>query len=78
MTSVNIREFSHNMSKYMKKVKNGEHIVLKERNIPVADIFPHNENIERPGWKREVKRIRLKNGGSLSDAVMKDRLEQRL
>ena len=48
MISVNIRELTHNFSKYLKEVKDGESITIMERNTPVADIIPHNENISRP------------------------------
>ena len=50
MVTVNIRELVHHFSKYLKEIKEGEKIVVLERNVPVADIVPHNENIALPGW----------------------------
>ncbi len=40
MTAVNIREFNHNMAKYLKEVKAGERVLLMERNVPIAEITP--------------------------------------
>ncbi len=75
MTSVNIREFSHNLSKYLREVKAGKKVVLMERNVPVADIMPHNENVSRPGWKRKINKIDLK-GESMAETIVKNRREE--
>ena len=76
MVSINIRELTHNFSTYLKKVKVGERIVIMERNKPIADLIPHNENITQPGWKREIKPIKIK-GESLSKTVIRLREEER-
>ncbi len=75
MVSINIREMMHHFSKYLKAVKAGERIVLMERNVPVADIIPHNENIARPGWKREIKKVEIQ-GEPLSQTIVRNRREQ--
>lgn len=75
MVSVNIRDLMHHFSKYLKFVKAGERIVLMERNTPVADIIPHNENVARPGWKREIKKVVIR-GEPLSETIVKNRREQ--
>ena len=75
MVSVNIRDLTHHFSRYLKVVKAGERIVLMERNVPVADIIPHNENLARPGWKREIKKVEIE-GESLSQTIVKNRREQ--
>ena len=76
MVYVNIQDLIHNFSKYLKKVKSGERIIIMERNYPVADLIPHNENVNQPGWKRPIKRIKIK-GGSASETVVKNRREER-
>lgn len=76
MISVNIRELTHNFSKYLKEVKDGESITIMERNTPVADIIPHNKNISRPGWKKRVKKIPVE-GESFSETTRKSRSEER-
>jgi len=76
MVSVNIRELTHNFSSYLKRVKNGTRIVVMERNTPIADIIPHNENVVPPGWKRPIQKIAIK-GVCVSDMVVKSRRAER-
>lgn len=76
MLKVSIRELTHNFSKYLKTIKAGEHLVILERNRPVAELIPHNENLTQPGWKRKVERISLK-GQPLSKLIQKERKESR-
>jgi len=76
MISVNIRELTHNFAKYLKEVKHGGRITIMERNVPVADIIPHNENISPPGWKRKINKIKIE-GESLSKTTRKNRTEER-
>ena len=49
--------------------------MLMERNVPVADIIPHNENIARPGWKRKIKKIEIQ-GEPLSQTIIRNRKDQ--
>ena len=60
MTTVGIREFSYNMSKYLKKIKAGERIVITNRNIPVADIVPLREYKLSPVGKSLLGPVKLK------------------
>ncbi len=76
MKSINIRELTHHFSSYLKIVKKGERITVMERNKPVADIIPHNENVLQPSWKRPIQRIHIK-GESLSKTVVKMREEEK-
>ncbi len=58
MKSVSIRELSHHLSPLLKEVKLGERLIILERNIPIAELVPHRENITKPGWNRPIKRVR--------------------
>lgn len=40
---VGIREIRNRLSRYLKRVKQGETIVITDRNIPVAKIIPLKE-----------------------------------
>jgi len=40
MQTVNIAELKNNLSAYLKKVKNGEELIVKDRNRPVARLAP--------------------------------------
>ena len=76
MTQVTIRQLTHSFSRYLKAVKRGERIVILNRRVPVADLIPHNENLAEPGWKRPIKKIKLK-GESFAETVSKMRDEER-
>ena len=76
MISANIRELTHNFSKYLKEVKAGGRITVLERNKPVADIVPHNENISAPGWKRKINKLKLK-GEPFPETIVKNRREEK-
>ncbi len=75
MKSVNIRELTHHFSSYLRVVKKGEKIVVLERNLPVADLIPHNENVGQPGWKRPILKIKVK-GLSFSETISKMREDE--
>jgi len=40
MSSVNIGSLKNQLSAYLRRVKNGEEIVIQDRNVPVARIVP--------------------------------------
>ncbi len=40
MLKLNIHEAKTHLSKYLKRLANGEHILLCKRNVPVAEICP--------------------------------------
>jgi len=75
MVSINIRELNHNLAHYLKKVKSGERIIILERNVPIAEVVPHNVNTA-PGWKREIQKISLP-GEPLSETIVKNRREEK-
>ncbi len=76
MKAVNIRELTHHFSSYLRVVKRGGRIVVMDRSSPVADIVPHNENVQKPAWKRPIQKIRVK-GETLSQTTVRLRAEER-
>jgi antitoxin (DNA-binding transcriptional repressor) of toxin-antitoxin stability system len=76
MAAVNIREFMHHHTKYLKEVKSGGHITIMERNTPIADLVPHNENVSAPAWRRPIEKIKLK-GETFSTTIVKNRSVER-
>ena len=60
MVKVNVRDLMHHFTDYMDQIKKGQRIVVLYRRIPIADIIPHNENIENPAWKRSLEKIHVK------------------
>ncbi len=51
MRTVNIGELKNQLSGYLQYVKNGEEIVVRDRNVPVARILPFRQDA---GWEREA------------------------
>ena len=76
MIKVGIRDFTHNISKYLNEIESGENIILLKRNKPIANISPHNEGNTHPGWKREIKKIKVE-GLSLTNELLKARKSER-
>lgn len=76
MIKINMREFSHNIAKYIDRADKGEKIVLIKRGKPVVDITPHNEDPRKPGWKRKIDKIAVK-GETFAETVTKLRDEER-
>jgi len=88
METVGIRELKENLSKYLRSVKSGQRIIVKDRKREVAIIVPFGtetdeekvlELIQRglvhwSGTKPMGMRSRIKSRGrSVSEAVLKDR-----
>ncbi|MBN1962486.1 MAG: hypothetical protein JW841_16245 [Deltaproteobacteria bacterium] len=70
MQTIGVRELLHNFSKHMKIVKAGHSLTILERNVAIADIVPHNKNVSHPGWRRDIKRRKIK-GENFSESVIK-------
>ncbi len=75
-TTVSVREFSHHMSKYLRKLKPGERIVVTDHNVPVADVIPHQGAQIVPSWKKPFTPIKIK-GEPLSVTIVKERQKAR-
>jgi len=55
--SVGIRELRHDLSRYLRRVKGGERLVVTDRNRPVAMLTPLPED-EDP-WERMIAEGKL-------------------
>lgn len=76
MVAINIRELTHNFSSCLKKVKAGERIIIMERNVPIAEIIPHNPHVIEPAWKSPAKRLKVP-GVNFAQEVIKERRQSR-
>jgi prevent-host-death family protein len=76
MKAVSIRELTHHFANYLKAVNKGERIVILERNLPVAEMVPHNSNLLEPAWKRPIQKISVK-GETFSETTSRLRAEER-
>ncbi len=50
MQTVKIGDLKNQLSAYLQCVRNGEEIVVRDRDVPVARILPFRQG---PGWERE-------------------------
>jgi prevent-host-death family protein len=88
MERIGIRELKENMSRYMKKVRTGEKIIVTDRNNEIAIILPLGKNageeklyqfIQRGmaswsgGMPDGMPRRIISKGKSVSSAVIEDR-----
>ena len=43
MRSVNVAELKNRLSAYLNEVRNGEEILIRDRNLPIARLVPINQ-----------------------------------
>ena len=88
METIGIRELKENLSRYMKRVKSGERIIVTDRKKKIAVIMPLEKKTKEEeiyqliqrgmacwsGGKPEGMPTRIvSRGNSVSDAVIEDR-----
>ena len=88
METIGIRELKDNLSRYMKRVKSGEKIIVTDRKKEIAIILPLKKKAKEEkiyqliqrgvanwsGSKPEGMPVRIiSRGKSVSDAVIEDR-----
>lgn len=56
------------------RVESGERVLVTRHGRPIAEIIPYEETLLPCGWKRNVKKIKIK-GESISNTVIKERRE---
>lgn len=60
MEYVQFTDFRNHSKDYFDKIEEKESYIIVRRRKPVARMLPFEE--PNPGWKRSVKRIKLKAG----------------
>ena len=88
METVGVRELKENLSRYLRKVKSGEAIVVTERKKKVAVILPSERETEEERILQSIQRgivywsggkpkgipsRVISKGKSVSDAIIEDR-----
>ena len=73
MRTVNIAELKNRLSAYLNQVKDGEEIVVRDRNVPIARIVPlRSEDCHADRLKLAAQgRLRLGTGEPLGDSFWK-------
>jgi prevent-host-death family protein len=54
MRTVNIDELKNQLGGYLRYVRNGEEIVIRDRSVPVARILPF---LHGSGWEQEAQLV---------------------
>lgn len=64
MKTINVAELKAHLSQYLRRAQNGEHIVVRDRETPIAELVP----LRRPAnvWERlrSERGMRLGNGST--------------
>jgi len=54
MRTVNVADLKNNLSKYLREVRRGEEVLVRDRNTPIAKIVPL---AEAGDWDQELLRL---------------------
>lgn len=68
MANVNLYEFKSHFSEYARRVKEGETVILCERNVPIAELRPISKATRAPRPAPGLFREEITVGESFFDA----------
>lgn len=68
MANVNLYEFKTHFSEYARRVKEGETVILCERNVPIAEVRPIAKRIREPRPAPGLFREEISVGADFFDA----------
>lgn len=77
MVKISMREFAHNMAEYVRRAQKGERIVLMKHKEPVVELTPHQASAPTPGWRRKIKKVKVR-GKTFASTVEEMRRQERL
>ena len=91
MKTVGVRQLRKHLSRYLKKLKSGERIIVTDRKKEVAVLVPYGMETDEEKVLRSIQRgvvywtggkpegmmpLIASGGKKVSDAVLEDRIEQ--
>ena len=65
--------FRNKSKDYFDQVEEGRRFIIIRKGKPVARLIPFDSN--STGWKRAIKKVRLKNGTKSIDYIQNERNE---
>ena len=74
MNFVKFTDFRNHSKDYLDRIEKGSSYIIIRKGKPVAKITPFIET--ETGWKRENKKIKLKNKKTSLDYILKERNEK--
>lgn len=66
-TTINLKEFRENVSKYEARIKKGDSFIVMRRSKPLFRISP----VEEEGWETVIDFTQFRKGGMPVDEVIK-------
>ncbi len=73
MEYLQFTEFRNQAKKYFDEIERGARFTIIRKGKPVAEIFPFNK--KTAGWKRPVKKARLKGDLTTTEILRRERDE---
>jgi prevent-host-death family protein len=74
MEYLQFTELRNSAKEYFDKVEKGKSFVIIRKGRPIAKVVPFHEPVQ--GWKREIKRVKLKSGADSSVVLRQLRDEE--
>ena len=74
MEYLKFTDFRNKSKNYFDQVEKGNSFIIIRKGRPIAQIIPFNENIS--GWKRKIKKVKLKKNVKTLDYILSERNEQ--
>jgi antitoxin (DNA-binding transcriptional repressor) of toxin-antitoxin stability system len=74
MDYLQFTDFRNNSRQYFDKVEEGNAFIIIRKGKPIATLKPFKEEVDE-GWKREVKKIKLKKCKDSSEYIVAERNE---
>jgi prevent-host-death family protein len=75
MNYLQFTDFRNNSKEYFDKVERGNSFVIIRKGKPVATLKPFKEEVNE-GWKREIKKVKLKKCKDSSEYIISERNEK--
>jgi prevent-host-death family protein len=75
MNYLQFTDFRNNSKEYFDKVERGNSFVIIRKGKPVATLKPFKDEVNE-GWKREIKKVKLKKCKDSSEYIISERNEK--
>ncbi len=75
MNYLQFTEFRNKSKEYFDKVEKGSSFIIIRKGKPIATLNPFKEEVNE-GWKREIKKVKLKKCKDSSEYIISERNER--
>ena len=74
MNYLQFTDFRNKSKEYFDRVEHGNSFIIIRKGKPIAKLLPFKENSD--GWKREVKKVKLKKSKDSLEYILSERNEK--